>query len=233
MFLQLELLQLAPPNPASLLPSLYHIIPFITMRYATSTVAALAAAIPLVSAAVDISSIPRVSSANVVPNKYIVELASSGELPGSPGAKRAFSVRFSLSDYSPKALTYSPQPHLALKRRGSPWDVEGEFDANSIFVGATVSVNVSHVPNWTKTLHPLNAVPQDEAGLHQLAGVEGVKAIHPVIMHERPVPVDVHIPTGPDDARLPPDTFSTHKMAGVDKLHAEGELTHQSARYDT
>lgn len=43
-------------------------------------------------------------------------------------------------------------------------------------------------------------------------------------LHEIPKLPYTHIITGPTDPALPVDTFSTHKMCGVDKLHAEGLL---------
>ena len=58
------------------------------MRTASVAATALAALTPFVSAAVDISSIPRVTSAKVVDGAYIIELHDGGSLNG----KRAFSV---------------------------------------------------------------------------------------------------------------------------------------------
>jgi subtilisin family serine protease len=54
-----------------------------------------------------------------------------------------------------------------------------------------------------------------------LASINGVIAIHPVYLHERPKLPYKHVLTGRADAP-PEDTLTTHKMCGVDKLHAEG-----------
>ncbi|KAG8891560.1 hypothetical protein FRB99_003491, partial [Tulasnella sp. 403] len=156
----------------------------------TLTAATLVAAFtPFVFAAVDISAIPRIASAKVVPGAYIVELTGAGELPGSSGAKRS---------YSPHAQLYK-----ALRKRDAIWDVQQEYHADKLFVGATITL-------------------QDEADLQAVASIQGVKSIYPVYLHDRPRPLNVHIPDGPHDAKVPPDAYSTHKMTGVDKLHAEG-----------
>ena len=63
-----------------------------------------------------------------------------------------------------------------------------------------------------------------EKDLVALAQVGHVKSITPVFLHARPAPLNLHIPNGKNDPKLPPDTFSTHVMTGVDKLHAEGIL---------
>ncbi|KAG8885080.1 hypothetical protein FRB97_002245 [Tulasnella sp. 331] len=158
---------------------------------ASFTAVALSALIPSISAKVDLNSIPRVNSLQVVPNAYIVELANPHDLQGSPAAKRS---------YSPHREFYK-----SLKTRDVTWDVQQEYDEGGVFVGAAVTL-------------------QDDSDLHALASVQGVQGIHPVYMHERPSPLDVHVPTGKDDAKLPVDTFSTHHMTSVDKVHAEGNL---------
>ncbi len=65
---------------------------------------------------------------------------------------------------------------------------------------------------------------QSENDLVKLANINGVVAIHPVMLHERPKLPYMHTITGADDTLIPKDTQSTHKMCGVDKLHAEGTI---------
>ncbi|KAG8936970.1 hypothetical protein FRC02_009107 [Tulasnella sp. 418] len=93
--------------------------------------------------------------------------------------------------------------YSALDRRGAKWNLRKEFKSDGLFVGASVFV-------------------EKDQDLLALAQVDHVKSITPIFLHPRPVPQKKHIPTGKDDPKLPPDTFSTHVMTGVDKLHAEG-----------
>ncbi|KAG8987085.1 hypothetical protein FRB90_003613, partial [Tulasnella sp. 427] len=98
-------------------------------------------------------------------------------------------------------------PHSALYRslneRGTSWDLRQEYDADDVFVG--VSLNI-----------------KSDEDLKTLVQVPHVKSIKPVFLHPRPEPVSFYQPTGKNDPKLPPDTFSTHVMTGVNKLHAEG-----------
>ncbi|KAG8906709.1 hypothetical protein FRB99_006307 [Tulasnella sp. 403] len=90
-----------------------------------------------------------------------------------------------------------------LHKRKATYDVRQEFNTEGVFVGASVSV------------------PSDK-DLVALASIPHVVAIHPVYLHPRPKPVKSHVVTGHKDKKLPPDTYSTHVMTGVDKLHNEG-----------
>ncbi|KAG8929169.1 hypothetical protein FRC01_004741 [Tulasnella sp. 417] len=98
-------------------------------------------------------------------------------------------------------------PHAALyhglNKRGANWNLRKEYDAQDVFVGAAVNV-------------------ASDEDLVKLASISHVKSISPVYLHPRPQPVKSHIVTGKQDDNLPTDTFSTHKMTGVDKLHGEG-----------
>jgi hypothetical protein len=82
---------------------------------------------------------------------------------------------------------------------------------------------------------------QDVATITKIAGV---KAIRPVIRIPPPKlvvfrqkntsvqsmtmtfsrPIGQFTVNDPKDSRLPPDALSTHRMTGVDKLHAEGSF---------
>ncbi|KAG9048749.1 hypothetical protein FS837_012112 [Tulasnella sp. UAMH 9824] len=141
--------------------------------------------ISAVSAAVDLSSIKRVSSANIVPGAYIVEL----DKPNALGRRSVVTAHSAL--------------YRSLNERGASWDLRQEYDAEDVFTG--VSLNV-----------------KSDKDLKALAEVPHVKSIKPVFIHPRPKPVSFYQPTGKNDPKLPPDTFSTHVMTGVDKLHAEG-----------
>ncbi|KIO19556.1 hypothetical protein M407DRAFT_16103 [Tulasnella calospora MUT 4182] len=141
--------------------------------------------ISAVSAAVDLSSIKRVSSANVVPGAYIVEL----DKPNALGRRSVVTAHSAL--------------YRSLNERGASWDLRREYDADDIFTGVSLKV-------------------KSDKDLMALAQVPHVKSIKPVFLHPRPEPVTFYQPTGKNDPKLPPDTFSTHVMTGVDKLHAEG-----------
>lgn len=93
--------------------------------------------------------------------------------------------------------------YRALDKNGANWDLITEYDADGIFTGAAVTVN-------------------SDEDLKALAQVPHVKSIKPVYLHPRPEPAYFYQPTGKSDPKVPVDTFSTHVMTGVDKLHAEG-----------
>ncbi|KAG8901449.1 hypothetical protein FRC01_009845, partial [Tulasnella sp. 417] len=137
------------------------------------------------SAAVDLSSVKRVSSANVVPGAYIVEL----DKPNALGRRSVVTAHSAL--------------YRSLNERGASWDLRREYDADDVFTGVSLEV-------------------KSDEDLVALAQVPHVKSIKPVFIHPRPKPVTFYRPTGKNDPKLPPDTFSTHVMTGVDKLHAEG-----------
>ncbi|EJD54606.1 hypothetical protein AURDEDRAFT_179722 [Auricularia subglabra TFB-10046 SS5] len=58
--------------------------------------------------------------------------------------------------------------------------------------------------------------------IDQLSSIAGVKAVRPVVLFPPPRTFNKHIPSSPHDPAVPPDSFSTHVMTGVDKLHAQG-----------
>ncbi|KAG9048751.1 hypothetical protein FS837_012114 [Tulasnella sp. UAMH 9824] len=151
---------------------------------ASTTLLALGS-ISAVLAAVDLSSIKRVSSAHVVPGAYIVEL----DKPDALGRRSVVTAHSAL--------------YRSLNERGASWDLRREYDADDVFTGVSLKV-------------------KSDKDLLALAEVPHVKSIKPVFVHPRPEPVTFYQPTGKNDPKLPPDTFSTHVMTGVDKLHAEG-----------
>ncbi|KAI0040635.1 subtilisin-like protease [Auriscalpium vulgare] len=111
------------------------------------------------------------------------------------------------ADIPGKRSTDAPHAHIlrSLTERGVSYKVGHEYNSPGVFVGATI------------TLENANDVKQ----LEQTAGIQ---AIRPVVLLPRAQPVSSHVLTGYGDSAAPPDSESTHKMTGVDKLHAQGYL---------
>ncbi|KZV90011.1 subtilisin-like protease [Exidia glandulosa HHB12029] len=90
-----------------------------------------------------------------------------------------------------------------LDRRGVEWVTNSKFDSD-VFTGVSVTL----------------ANPEDIAHLESL---DSVKSVRPVRPFDRPRVIGKHVLSGPKDANAPAgDSDSTHKMTGVDKLHAAG-----------
>ncbi|KAF9010760.1 pyrolysin [Cyathus striatus] len=132
-----------------------------------------------------ISSVKKESNIPTVPNKFIVEVDDLSDIQ-----KRSFA--------RPHEYLYR-----SLKERDVAFDIDKEYDASGLFVGAALTLNNA---NDAETL--LNT--------------PGVKAIRPVRKFARPKPVKSHVVTGTDDSTIPPDSESTHTLTGVDRLHAQG-----------
>ncbi|KIM30502.1 hypothetical protein M408DRAFT_22002 [Serendipita vermifera MAFF 305830] len=100
----------------------------------------------------------------------------------------------------------SMNPHAdlyaAMHKRDISWSTTQEYEGD-LYTGASVRLS-------------------SEDDLVKLANINGVVAIHPIMLHQRPKLPYMHTVTGADDALIPTDTQSTHKMCGVDKLHGEG-----------
>ncbi|KIM45529.1 hypothetical protein M413DRAFT_442200 [Hebeloma cylindrosporum] len=92
-----------------------------------------------------------------------------------------------------------------LQARDILYEVLKEFDTEGIFVGAALSLDTAK-----------DAIA--------VANTPGVKAIRPVRSFKAPELVERHVLSGKSDPQLPPDSFSTHVMTGVDKVHAEGNI---------
>ncbi|KAH8828652.1 subtilisin-like protease [Flagelloscypha sp. PMI_526] len=90
-----------------------------------------------------------------------------------------------------------------LNSRGVDFDILSEFNTPDIFVGASVSL-------------------KDAADVEKLRDAPGVTAVRPIVRVPRPVPLKSEVVSDASDKKVPADTFSTHRMTGVDKLHAEG-----------
>ncbi|KAG5644690.1 hypothetical protein DXG03_007913 [Asterophora parasitica] len=99
----------------------------------------------------------------------------------------------------------SPHENLYenLRKRAVGFEVNKEFNAQDLFIGAALTLN-------------------NEKDVAALLSTPGVKAIRPVTKFKRPEPVFRQTVSGPKDPIVPVDTQSTHKLTGVDKLHALG-----------
>ncbi|KAK7053167.1 hypothetical protein VNI00_003786 [Paramarasmius palmivorus] len=157
-------------------------------------------------AVVPLSSVKKTTNLPILPNRYIVEVDDSSTV--SQLSSRS-------EDNVHKRL------YQSFKARDVAFDVNKEYNAPGVFVGASVTLEN----------------PDDISKLEQ---TEGVKAIRPVRKFRRPQfvllfgwllsypltltkrPLNEHIVTDPSDPAVPPDSQSTHILTGVDKLHAEG-----------
>ncbi|KAK0194981.1 subtilisin-like protease [Armillaria mellea] len=134
-----------------------------------------------------LSSVRKETNLPIAADKFIVELDSVADVTGK---RSGFSVHERL--------------YASLSKQAVRFQVDKEFDAPKIFVGAALTLE-----------NPLDVT-------HLLNDVEGIKSIRPVQIYNRPAPVFSHVVTGINDAAIPPDSQSTHILTGVDKLHAAG-----------
>ncbi|KAJ7747214.1 subtilisin-like protease [Mycena metata] len=132
------------------------------------------------AAKASLSDVQRVTNLATVSNKFIVEVADASDIP------------------SKRALSTHEQLYQALRERKISFEVNKEYDAPGLFVGAALTL--------TDVANILNT--------------EGVVAIRPVRTYGRPVPVSSK-KVSPGDAGLP-DSESTHITTGVSKLHSQG-----------
>ncbi|KAK7473132.1 hypothetical protein VKT23_001233 [Stygiomarasmius scandens] len=139
-----------------------------------------------VSAAFDLSGVKRVTNLPTAPNRFIIEVDSTADIP----SKR-------------DSTSLHERVYESIRARDIGFQVDKEFDADNLFVGAALTLSN----------------PEDAKALETSPGI---KAIRPVKVFSRPQPVKVHVVTGTDDSEIPPDTESTHILTGVDKLHAQG-----------
>ncbi|KAJ6594234.1 subtilisin-like protease [Mycena capillaripes] len=158
--------------------------PSFTMKAAVSLALLLLGATSGWAAKASLSGVERVTNLPSLPNKFIVEVAEASDIP----SKRAIG-------------TPHEQLYRSLRERKISFDVNKEYDAPGIFVGAALTLtNTQDVANILST--------------------DGVLAIRPIRSFPRPVPVSSKV-VSPGDAGLP-DSESTHITTGVDKLHARG-----------
>ncbi|KAJ7723517.1 subtilisin-like protease [Mycena metata] len=130
-----------------------------------------------------LSNVQRVTNLATVSNKFIVEVADASDIP------------------SKRALSTHEQLYQALRERKISFEVNKEYDAPGLFVGAALTLT-------------------DTQDVANILNTEGVVAIRPVRTYGRPVPVSSK-KVSPGDAGLP-DSESTHITTGVSKLHSQG-----------
>ncbi|KAG8703544.1 hypothetical protein FRC12_018728 [Ceratobasidium sp. 428] len=137
----------------------------------------------IVAAAVDVHTIPRHSTANVVSKSYIVQLKKGLH------TKRGF-----------------PSPHAELyhdlKARSVTWESTKEY-SDELFTGAAIKLG-------------------SQSDLVKLARAASVEAIYPNYLHRLPEHSSPVVITPDDVSYNGADSLSTHKMTGVDELHAKG-----------
>ncbi|KAG9127745.1 hypothetical protein FRC07_010197 [Ceratobasidium sp. 392] len=88
-----------------------------------------------------------------------------------------------------------------LKTRGANWEVTKEYD-DPLLTGAAIKLG-------------------SDADLVKLAQASGVESITPIRLYPAPKPASQYV-LKTYNATAAKDTFSTHVMTGVDKLHADG-----------
>ncbi|KAJ7346952.1 subtilisin-like protease, partial [Mycena albidolilacea] len=93
------------------------------------------------------------------------------------------------------------EAYEAIRQKGIPFTIGQEYNTPDIFVGAAIRLF-------------------DAAKLVQIPGVQ---AIRPIVKVPAPKPVSSVVVEDPKTTG-PPDTYSTHVMTGVDKVHAQGNF---------
>ncbi|KAH7338235.1 pyrolysin [Rhizoctonia solani] len=115
----------------------------------------------------------------------------------------SYIVELSKGSHFKRGFT-SPHEELYhdLSRRGVSWVVTREY-SDSLLTGAAIKL-------------------ESDADLVKVAEVASVELIAPVYLHPAPKPVFRQAMQAAANGTTPKDSFSTHVMTGVDKLHAEG-----------
>ncbi|TEB21711.1 pyrolysin [Coprinellus micaceus] len=148
---------------------------------------ALWALIPLSLASAALAILPeRLANAQSlpsVPNKFIIEVDELARFNTKRSFTRALDAAYS-----------------SIRERDVAIEVNKEFDAAGIFVGASITV----------------------ADVTTIQNIQGIKSIRPVILVDSPKPAFQKAVTSRDDPAIPAYARSTHVMTGVDKVHAEG-----------
>ncbi|KAF7376432.1 Subtilisin-like protease [Mycena sanguinolenta] len=114
----------------------------------------------------------------------------------------AYIVEFSEEALSRRSLISRHEVYAAISQKGIPFSIGEEYDTPGIFTGAAI---------WLSS-------PGDVA---KLSEIPGVQAIRPVVKVPAPKPVGLTVVKNPMTTGLP-DSYSTHVMTGVDKVHARG-----------
>ncbi|KAJ7045850.1 subtilisin-like protease [Mycena alexandri] len=91
-----------------------------------------------------------------------------------------------------------------MRTRGIAFDIGQEYNTPDILIGAAIRLSSFH-------------------DVAKLSEIPGVKAIRPIIKVPAPKPVSSTVVKDPKASDIP-DTYSTHLMTGVDKVHAQGNF---------
>ncbi|KAL7416629.1 peptidase S8/S53 domain-containing protein [Mrakia frigida] len=109
-----------------------------------------------------------------------------------------------LSSYGKRSV--DPHEHFAthMKRASIPYTLAKKFDSMGLFVGASIKV--------------------DDANAATILALPSVIGVYPVTLVDRPT-TKADLTVGVDSFAVnPTDTYSTHAMTGVDRLHNQGIL---------
>ncbi|KAG8780868.1 hypothetical protein FRC12_022501 [Ceratobasidium sp. 428] len=135
-------------------------------------------------------------AAGAVDIKSVKQVSTANVVPGSYIVALATGSHLKRGFSSPHSELYSE-----LKVRGANWEVTTEYD-DPLLTGAAIKLD-------------------SDADLVKLAQASGVQSITPVRLYPAPKPASQYV-VKTYNATAAKDTFSTHVMTGVDKLHADG-----------
>ncbi|KAJ6498979.1 pyrolysin [Mycena sanguinolenta] len=116
----------------------------------------------------------------------------------------AYIVEFSEEALSRRTLISRHEVYAAISQKGIPFSIGEEYDTPGIFTGAAIRLSS----------------PGDVA---KLSEIPGVQAVRPIVKVPGPKPVSLTVVRDPMAIGLP-DSYSTHVMTGVDKVHAQGNF---------
>ncbi|KAJ7747220.1 pyrolysin [Mycena metata] len=124
----------------------------------------------------------------------------------------AFILELSNGDAVSKRTLVSRHEEIyaAMRTRGIAFDIGEEYNTPNIFIGAAIRLSSSN-------------------DVTKLSEIPGVKAIRPIVKVYAPEhylslrPVSSTVVKDPKASDIP-DTYSTHVMTGVDKVHAQGNF---------
>ncbi|QRW22547.1 pyrolysin [Rhizoctonia solani] len=141
-------------------------------------------------------------AAGAVDLKSVKHVSTANTVPGSYIVTLAQGSHLKRGFSSPHAELYHE-----LNARGTKYQVSKEWNDAGLLIGAAVKLG--------------NDV--DLVNLAQASGVQASdeRSITPVYLHPGPKPVFKTV-VGASNSTAAKDTFSTHVMTGVDKLHADG-----------
>ncbi|KAF7361610.1 Subtilisin-like protease [Mycena venus] len=117
----------------------------------------------------------------------------------------AYILEFSPGAVSKRTMaSRHEEVYEAIRQKDIPFSVGQEYNTSEILIGVAIRLSSSG----------------DVAKLSEISGVE---AIRPIVKVPAPRPVSSVVINNPKATDLP-DTYSTHVMTGVDKIHAQGNF---------